>query len=266
MSDNSIQMNDYDEQYVYIMSNPSFSPDILKIGWTKEHPNTIANKLYTLEIPTPFVVEYVIITSDGSKLEKQIYEYLKKYRIDPDRDFFKIQKNELSRGLTCGFQFVCHLNIELKSINDVDRYIVSKQEFYQNVNEIKVLYEKVKAEINDFFNNLNKDKSELVITTNIDGKKHVSFRVLKTNHNVTSLELHGFEGIDEKYIKDSYYFINKDIKRYEKWFDSLNVNYAILENKIGVVYLRRDNITFRQMILDTYKNFCNLKNKYVWDF
>ena len=69
------------------MSNPSFPGDVLKIGWTREHPNKRANDLHTSGIPTPFIVEYVIITSEGSKLEKQIHEHIKIYRINSNRAF-----------------------------------------------------------------------------------------------------------------------------------------------------------------------------------
>ena len=63
-------MSENKEQYVYVMSNSSFPDDVLKIGWTREHPNIRAKDLHTSGIPTPFTVEYVIITPDGSKIEK----------------------------------------------------------------------------------------------------------------------------------------------------------------------------------------------------
>lgn len=87
------------EQYVYIMSNLSFPDDILKIGYTRDHPNIRANDLYTTGLPTPFIVDYIIITPDGSKLEKTIHEHIKQYRTNSNREFFKIQKYELVKIL-----------------------------------------------------------------------------------------------------------------------------------------------------------------------
>ena len=58
------------EEYVYVMSNPSFADDTLKVGWTRDHPNIRANDLHTSGLPTPFRVECVIVTNEGSKLEE----------------------------------------------------------------------------------------------------------------------------------------------------------------------------------------------------
>ena len=44
-------MNETKEQYVYVMSNSSFPSDMLKIGYTKEHPSIRANNLHTSGIP-----------------------------------------------------------------------------------------------------------------------------------------------------------------------------------------------------------------------
>ena len=38
MNDTIMKMNENKGQYVYVMSNPSFPADMLKIGWTREHP------------------------------------------------------------------------------------------------------------------------------------------------------------------------------------------------------------------------------------
>ena len=59
-------------QYVYIFSNELYPDDLLKIGWTKRHPSLRARDLQTSGVPTPFTVEYVIITSNGRNLEKEM--------------------------------------------------------------------------------------------------------------------------------------------------------------------------------------------------
>ena len=100
-------MNDTKEHYVYIMSNPSYDDDVLKIGWTRKHH--IKRSMQATGVPTSFVVESVIITNEGHELETQIHEHLKQYRIEPNRKFFKIPKdvlreiltNELKLVLTC---------------------------------------------------------------------------------------------------------------------------------------------------------------------
>jgi uncharacterized Zn-finger protein len=85
------------EQYVYIMSNACYDDDVVKIGWTSKHPFHRVSQLNT-GAPTPFVVDSVIITTEGPRLEKQIHTHLKQYRIN--REFFKISNDTLREILT----------------------------------------------------------------------------------------------------------------------------------------------------------------------
>ena len=91
-------MNDTKDQYVYIMSNPSYDDDVLKIGWTRKHH--IKRSLQATGVPTSFVVESVIFTQEGHDLETQIHNHLKQYRIEDKRKFFRISKDELREILT----------------------------------------------------------------------------------------------------------------------------------------------------------------------
>ena len=100
-------MNDTKDQCVYIMSNPSYDDDVLKIGWTRKHH--IKRSLQATGVPTSFVVESVIFTQEGHDLETQIHNHLKQYRIEDKRKYFKIAKdvlreiltNEMNLVLTC---------------------------------------------------------------------------------------------------------------------------------------------------------------------
>ena len=107
-------MNDLKTQYVYIMSNPSYDDDVFKIGWTRKSPLKRANELHASGIPTPFVVESVITTMEGSKLEQQIHNHLKQYRMNNKREFFKILKDNLIEILTT------ELKLELTIITELD--------------------------------------------------------------------------------------------------------------------------------------------------
>lgn len=101
-------------EYVYIMSNTSYGDDVFKIGWTRKHPLKRAIELHTSGIPTPFVVESMITTMEGSKLEKQIHNHLTQYRMNNNREFFKISKDNLTKILTT------ELNLELTLIPELD--------------------------------------------------------------------------------------------------------------------------------------------------
>ena len=102
MLHNMQQMNgtkEQKEQYVYIMSNACYDDDVFKIGWTSRHPSHRISQLNT-GAPTPFIVDLVIVTTEGYKLEKQIHTQLKQYRMDTNREFFKISKDVLREILT----------------------------------------------------------------------------------------------------------------------------------------------------------------------
>ena len=88
-------MNTNKEQYVYVMSNPSFKDNIFKIGWTKNHPLVRAKNLQSSGVPTAFKVEYIIKTENGYKLEQEIHSFLSNYRMEDNREFFELSKDNL---------------------------------------------------------------------------------------------------------------------------------------------------------------------------
>jgi hypothetical protein len=122
-------------QYVYIFSNELYTDDLLKIGWTKRHPSLRARDLQTSGVPTPFTVEYVIITSNGRNLEKEIHSYLDQYRVSKNREFFKINKSNLHEILT----YNMHLN--LITIDELDPYLTDN-----NINDTIPVDEIVRTE------------------------------------------------------------------------------------------------------------------------
>jgi hypothetical protein len=104
-------------QYVYIFSNELYPQDFLKIGWTRNHPSLRAQNLQTSGIPSPFTVEYVIVTSSGRSLEKKIHRHLDEYRVTPKREFFKINKTNLHDILTN------NMNLNLITIDELDDHL-----------------------------------------------------------------------------------------------------------------------------------------------
>jgi hypothetical protein len=249
-------MNENKEQYVYVMSNPSFPGDVLKIGWTREHPNKRAKDLHTSGIPTPFIVEYVIITTEGSKLEQKIHNRIKNYRVNSNREFFKISKDELTKIL------ITELMLELTPITEITAPINTKMTYGKKVNEIKLLYEEVNKEADEFFGKLKKEKSALVVKE-INNKKYVSIRAVE--YDITPLSTNGFDDVDEGRIKNAYFFINRDIIQYKEWLDDLIDNYEEIKNRISVEQMRSDTKSFKKFILDTLKDLHNLKSEFIWE-
>lgn len=118
--------------YVYIMSNISFNIDIFKIGWSRKNPILRAKSLYTTGLPTPFVIEYMIYTNDGQKLEKEIHSHLNNYRLNDKREFFKINKDELFNLLTNEM----NLSLTNKFDNIVNENIIANKNVISNENII----------------------------------------------------------------------------------------------------------------------------------
>ena len=76
-------------QYVYCLSNPDYTENLYKIGYTN-NPVKRADELYSTGVPTNFIIEFVIKTPDGKLLEKIIHDKLKDYRRNSHREFFRI--------------------------------------------------------------------------------------------------------------------------------------------------------------------------------
>jgi hypothetical protein len=79
------------KEKVYISSNPSM-PGIVKIGKTKRDVVDRMRELYTTGVPTPFETDATIVTPDCDELEKTLHLYFNEFRVNSDREFFKIDK------------------------------------------------------------------------------------------------------------------------------------------------------------------------------
>lgn len=102
-----------DTEYVYCLSNKSFSPNTLKVGWTRYNPTYRANQLYTTGLPTPFIIEFLVLTQQGRELESRIHNYLSRFRVNGSREFFNISLSELRNILTSKF------SLKLVQLSDI---------------------------------------------------------------------------------------------------------------------------------------------------
>ena len=88
------------DEFVYILSNISYADDLFKIGSTRVSPSNRAYQLQSSGVPTPFNVEYVILTPNCRDLEQKIHGHLNNFRVNHKREFFKIDKQNLYKILT----------------------------------------------------------------------------------------------------------------------------------------------------------------------
>lgn len=86
--------------YVYALSNPSM-PDILKIGFTGNHPEKRAQDISrSTGVPEPYKVEFAFKCHDGNNMEKEVHKTLDYCRISNDREHFKINLEEAKEIIT----------------------------------------------------------------------------------------------------------------------------------------------------------------------
>lgn len=79
---------------VYVLSNPVM-PDIVKIGCTElEDANARISQLYTTGVPVPFKIEFAAKVPDPRKVEAALHLAFAPYRINPKREFFRIEPEQ----------------------------------------------------------------------------------------------------------------------------------------------------------------------------
>lgn len=77
------------KEYVYILSNISM-PGLIKIGRTNRSVDERLRELNNTSLPTQFIVEHTIETSDSKHLEKMVHKNFEKHRVNENREFFRI--------------------------------------------------------------------------------------------------------------------------------------------------------------------------------
>ncbi len=75
--------------YIYCLSNPSFQPDLYKIGYTTMGLHKRINALYKTGVPTKFVLHFAKKVRKCREAERDIHAKLKRNRVNPSREFFK---------------------------------------------------------------------------------------------------------------------------------------------------------------------------------
>lgn len=83
--------------YVYILTNPSFREDWVKIGKSKRLPEIRGRELYNTAVPLPFEIYATLKTEKYNQAEKLIHRSIDRIsdlRISKSREFFKITPEE----------------------------------------------------------------------------------------------------------------------------------------------------------------------------
>jgi hypothetical protein len=81
-------------EIVYVLANPAM-PGLVKIGKTTQADVSLRmNQLYTTGVPVPFECVYAIEVSDCTKVETALHVAFSPNRINPNREFFKIDSEQ----------------------------------------------------------------------------------------------------------------------------------------------------------------------------
>jgi|SRR5579883_1728885 len=79
---------------VYVLTNPVM-PSLVKIGCTEqEDANLRIAQLYTTGVPVPFQIEFAAKVADANQVEEALHIAFAPYRINPKREFFRIEPEQ----------------------------------------------------------------------------------------------------------------------------------------------------------------------------
>ncbi|MGA9768971.1 MAG: GIY-YIG nuclease family protein [Blastocatellia bacterium] len=79
---------------VYVLTNPAM-PGLVKIGRTSHNDANIRiAQLYTTGVPVPFTIEFAGRVQNAEEVEKAMHTASAPYRINPKREFFRIEPEQ----------------------------------------------------------------------------------------------------------------------------------------------------------------------------
>ena len=136
--------------YIYVMSNPMFRDNIIKIGKTRNNPDERKKDLYSTGVPEPFKVEYYALVKDFDSMEKVIHEVLRNKRPNKNREFFTISVSDAIIAIR-GITRVIKEKVLYRSPEEI---IKAQQEFDKKIRmqekkqeeELKINEERLKAQ------------------------------------------------------------------------------------------------------------------------
>jgi len=95
-----------EQGYVYILTNPSFKEDWVKIGKCSRPVDIRSNELDNTAVPLPFEIYATLKTSKYNEVERRIHkeiDLLTDLRIRPNREFFNVKPQvalEILKGIS----------------------------------------------------------------------------------------------------------------------------------------------------------------------
>ncbi|MCW0504317.1 GIY-YIG nuclease family protein [Aeromonas piscicola] len=115
--------------YVYVLSNPSFKDNILKIGFTSDSPKQRADCLSRhTGIPLNFEVEYYTAVQDKFDVEIRTHLLLDRYRINQSKEFFKIPLKDAIKSVELAADYTENHDVEPCDSINLDNRLHTRNE------------------------------------------------------------------------------------------------------------------------------------------
>lgn len=108
--------------WLYVISSPSL-PGLVKLGCTRRlNPALRVRELSSSSLPEPYHAHCFVFSDDCFELENNIHKYFDKERVNPDREFFRIEPKEAIDVLKEIFHVDVHFVDEDCDENEEDEY------------------------------------------------------------------------------------------------------------------------------------------------
>ena len=106
--------------WLYVISSPSL-PGLTKLGCTRRlNPSIRIKELSSSSLPEPFHAHCFVFSDDCFELENNIHKYFDKERVNPDREFFRIEPKEAIDVLKEIFNVDVHFVDDDEEMEDYD--------------------------------------------------------------------------------------------------------------------------------------------------
>ena len=90
-------MGNEEKGYVYILTNPAFRENWVKIGKSSRPVNVRSKELDNTAVPLPFEIYATMCTVKYAEAEKLVHKYIERFtnlRIRNNREFFNVKPEE----------------------------------------------------------------------------------------------------------------------------------------------------------------------------
>ncbi len=112
--------------YIYVVRNAAM-PDLLKVGFTGRDYLTRISELSNTSVPFNYELLALFLVRDGKNCEQRLHEVLNAYRVDKNREFFRISLFALLRKSAEIISGFAESDVHAGShpLNDTDRWILN---------------------------------------------------------------------------------------------------------------------------------------------